>query len=84
LYEGKNDVIVAFISSKIPTRPSSTEIVVERINKEFPYTGLKTPSVIKLDKVATIFKALIVGEIGFVGRELRKEISSKIVEMYKT
>jgi mRNA interferase MazF len=79
LHEGKDDVIVAFISSKIPPRPSGIDIIIERKNKEFPNTGLKVPSVIKLDKVATIMKDLIVGEIGFVGKELRKEINEKIV-----
>ncbi len=83
LHEGKDDVIVAFISSKIPPRPSVVDIIIERKNKEFPNTGLKVPSVIKLDKVATIMKDLIVGEIGFVEKELRKEINRKIVEMYE-
>ena len=83
LYEGKNDIIVAFISSKIPSEPSKTDIVIEKKNKEFPNTGLKVPSVIRLDKVATILKDLIVGEIGYVGTDLKKEINYKIAEVYK-
>lgn len=77
LYEGESDVIVAFISSKIPSKRSKTDIVIDRKNKEFANIGLKVPSVIKLDKVATILKDLIVGEIGYVGEELKKEINSK-------
>lgn len=83
LYEGTNDVIVAFISSKIPSRSSKAAVVIERNNKEFLDTGLKVPSVIRLDKLATILKGLVVGEIGYVGTELKKEINSRIVEIYK-
>ena len=83
LYEGESDVVVAFISSKIPSRPSRLEVMIDRKNKEFPDTGLKVTSVIRLDKVATILKAMIVGEIGSVGSELRKEINSRIAEVYK-
>jgi mRNA interferase MazF len=83
LYAGKSDVVVAFISSNIPSKSSRTDIVIERKNKEFPATGLRISSVIKLDKVATILKELIVGEIGYVGTELRKEINSKIAEAYE-
>lgn len=57
--------------------------MIDRKNKEFPDTGLKVSSVIRLDKVATVLKTMIVGEIGSVGSELRKEINSRITELYK-
>ena len=83
LYEGKSDVVVAFISSKIPSKPSRLEVVIDRENKKFSDTGLKVSSVIRLDKVATVLKTMIIGEIGSVGPELRNEINSRITELYK-
>ncbi len=40
------------------------DIIIDDKNEDFKQTGLKVSSVIKLDKVATISKNLILGEIG--------------------
>jgi hypothetical protein len=37
---------------------------------------------VKLDKVATLSKSLVVGEIGEAGTKLKKEINLKISEVY--
>jgi mRNA interferase MazF len=81
LYEGKKDVVAAFISSRTE-KPKATDITINEKHPEFKQTGLKLASVIKLDKVATISKTLILGEIGEVGTKLKKEINRKITEMY--
>jgi hypothetical protein len=39
--------------------------------------------VIKLDKVATISKDLILGEIGEIGNKLKEEINAKPSKAYK-
>jgi len=83
LFEGERDVVVAFISSKVPLRPALTDIVVDEAHPEFELTGLKTSSVIRLDKVATISKDLILGEIGEIGNKLKKEINAKLSKAYK-
>ena len=78
LYEGDRDVIVAFISSKIPPEIFDTDVVIARTHLEFPLTGLKVDSVVKLDKVATLSKNLIIGEIGEIGPKLKDEINKKL------
>jgi len=83
LFEGEKDVVVAFISSRVPREPAPTDIIVDESNPEFEQTGLKMASVIKLDKVATISKDLILGEIGEIGVQLRKEVNNKIAEAYR-
>ncbi|MGB9759831.1 MAG: type II toxin-antitoxin system PemK/MazF family toxin [Thermoproteota archaeon] len=57
LLEGEKDVVVAFISSRLPRQPSLEDIIINEDHPEFKQTGLKVPSVIKLDKVATISKS---------------------------
>ena len=81
LYEGEKDVVAAFISSRIQ-KPKATDISVDEKHPEFKQTGLKISSVIKLDKVVTISKELILGEIGEIGTKLKKEINRKIIEIY--
>jgi mRNA interferase MazF len=38
---------------------------------------VKVDSVIKLDKIATVLKDLIVGELGDLDKELRQEVNQK-------
>jgi mRNA interferase MazF len=76
------DVVVAFISSRSPDRPSPESVIVSDRHQEFKLTGLKSPSVIRLDKVATVLKDLVVGEIGEVDDSLRREINRKLLEVY--
>ncbi len=81
LYEGNKDVVVAFISSKTE-KVGLMDIIINERHPEFKQTGLKVTSIFKLDKIATISKELIVGEIGQIGVKLKKEINLKIVEVY--
>jgi mRNA interferase MazF len=81
LYEGEKDVVAAFISSRTE-KPKTTDIIINEKHPEFKQTGLKLASIIKLDKVATISKSLIVGEIGEAGTKIKKAINHKITELY--
>mgnify|MGYP001097662737 CR=1 FL=1 len=83
LFEGERDVVVAFISSRVPQSPTPTSIIVKQEHPEFESTGLKGASVIRLDKVATISKDLIIGEIGEIGPKLKGEVNAKLTKAYK-
>ncbi len=83
LHEGSRDVVVAFISSKVPTDPAESDVVISQNHPEFPLTGLKVDSVVKLDKIATLSKNLIIGEIGEVGKAIREEINEKLCKILK-
>jgi mRNA interferase MazF len=78
IYEGNQDVILAFISSKIPSELSEVDVLITKNRSGFRNAGLKVDSVIKLDKIATVLKDLIVGEIGEINEELRKEVNQKL------
>lgn len=83
LYEGKDDVIVMFVSSKIPEKPARYEVIIEQRHPEYALTGLKVPSVVRIDKVATVLKSLIAGEIGDLGPSLKREVNRRLGELYK-
>lgn len=55
-----DDVIVAFISSQAKRAISPTEIPV----KAKGFTGLKQDSIIKIAKLATLEKKIVLGELG--------------------
>lgn len=55
-----------------------TDVLVTKNHTE---AGLKVDSVIKLDKIATVLKDLIVGELGELDKELRSEVNRKLKKM---
>ncbi|HJX56435.1 MAG TPA: type II toxin-antitoxin system PemK/MazF family toxin [Methanoregula sp.] len=73
LHESEHDVVVAFISSKVPVYLQDSDFLVSMDHPSFLSTGLKVSSVIKFDKIATIAKDLIEGEIGEISRDLADE-----------
>ena len=83
LYEGERDVVAAFISSRLPEKDSLESVLIGDEHREFQLTGLKVSSVVRLDKVATVLKDLVVGEIGEVGDGLKREINGKLQKIYR-
>ncbi len=78
IYEAENDAVVAFISSKIPSELSEGDILITKDDPGFRKAGLKADSVIKLDKIATVLKDLIVGELGELDEGLKKQVNRKL------
>ena len=66
-------MVVAFISSKIPGYLQDSDFLIAMDHPSFFSTGLKVSSVIKFDKIATVSKDLIEGEIGEITRDLADE-----------
>jgi len=81
LHDSSKDVVVAFISSRIEKYEPETDILISKTHPEFHLTGLKTDSVLKLSKIATLHKKLIAGEIGTIGEQLGREINQKIMKV---
>lgn len=59
-----SDVIVAFISSVLPVHPAPTDVMLSDSDPSFPKTGLRVASVIRCDKIATLDKRIVLGELG--------------------
>ncbi len=83
LHEYKNDVVVAYISSVLPSNLSPTDVLVSRTRASFIRTGLVTDSVIMLNKLATIERSLIIRILGEVDADLKSEINIKLSECYR-
>jgi mRNA interferase MazF len=76
--ENKKDVIAAFISSVIPESISSFDIMLQQNDCDFCDTGLHKNSVVRLDKIMTIDKDLITGEIGALPNKYFTEMDNKL------
>ncbi len=76
LYKGELDVIVSFITSRIKWEEKTDLLIVpDQLN------GLKKPSLIRIDKIATLEIELIIGKIGEVGEDKIIELNSKLSQL---
>ena len=82
LLERPNDVVVAFISSIIPKPIEDHQVILDKNHKSFTITGLKVSSTIYLDKIATIDKKLIIGELGQISNDIKREVNKRIQKLY--
>jgi mRNA interferase MazF len=76
IHETPQDVVVAFISSRVPPHVDGCDLFVTEDHPAFPETGLKISSVIKFDKIATVSKDLVEGEIGELSSTLARECNA--------
>lgn len=73
------DVILAFISSVFnQSALSPTDETLLKTSADFAATGLKVDSVFKMDKLATVERSIILGEIGEVTANLQTRIDAKL------
>jgi len=78
IYEGEKDAVMAFISSRVPPELCDVDVLITKERASLAKAGLKLDSVIKLDKIATVAKDLIVGELGELDGETRREVNRKL------
>ncbi len=77
-YNEGDDIVVAFISSQKPTRLRRFDVLITADAQAFALTGLKTTSVIKSAKLATLDKKIILGELGALGAATMRSVSKKL------
>jgi mRNA interferase MazF len=83
IHENDQDVIVAFISSKIYPSLKESDLLITTDHPGVRSTGLKLSSVIKFDKIATLSKTLIEGEIGKVQPGLADECNDIMRSVFR-
>lgn len=76
------DVIVSFITSKKKEKLKSCEVRIKVEGKSFQETGLKVESTLRLDKIATLSKKLILGELGVLPTVVLKSLKKPFLEVF--
>lgn len=76
-----NHVILAFITSKIPTDLLESDIVLYTSHPDFAASGLRKVSTIRLDHLMTVRKSVILGEIGELSSDTQTEIAEKLCKL---
>lgn len=76
------DIIVAFITSKTGKANEKGSFIIRSTNPHSSLTGLKVDSAVRFDKVATLSKKLILGELGRVPKTVLKEMKPSFLEVF--
>lgn len=77
LVPGGLDITLCFISSQLHWQ-NPTDLVLQ------PNTtnGLKAPSLVRMSKIATINKALVIGKLGIIRAEEIEELDRKLLHIF--
>lgn len=59
-----SDVMLAFITTYVGSPLSASDLLIETTHPDFAPTGLKRSSVVKLDKLITVERSILLGELG--------------------
>lgn len=72
------DVILAFISSVLPPTPLATDLTLDLSHVDFPATGLKVSSVIRCDKLATVDRRVVLGQLGTLSVAFQQALNQRL------
>ena len=75
------EILVAYISSVIPAPLLPWDILLDPANPEFQSTHLKTVSVLRLHKLATIHCSSLARYLGVVGSSTQNTVANKLREL---
>ncbi|MEI6728950.1 MAG: type II toxin-antitoxin system PemK/MazF family toxin [bacterium] len=77
-----DEVIIAYITSKIPYEKLDSDLIIDKKDPEFENTGLNHKSAVRLHKLMTISKAEIIGVIGVLPGDLQVQALSKVTSLF--
>jgi mRNA interferase MazF len=69
-------VVLAFITSKVPTRPLPTDYIIDVGDAEFPVTGLHVSSTLQLHRLITLTTALFKRELGKLSPRMQFQVNA--------
>ncbi len=73
-----DDLLVAFISSRTAGADARVDCLLSTDDPEFPLTGLRTASLVRLNKLATLHRGLVRRRLGRIGPETRRVIAQRL------
>jgi mRNA interferase MazF len=73
---GPNEhVIVAFITSRIPSSPLLTDIIIEANVSGFAQTGLRVSSTLQVHRLMTVTTGLLIRQLGVFPSDMEPELN---------
>lgn len=73
-----DDLLLAFITSRVPGTLPASACPIEQHDREFTQTGLKVGSVIQLDKLATLHRRTVFRRLGRIGPQTEGRVAAAL------
>ena len=71
-------VVLALITSRIPTQPLNTDIILDTNHPDFTMSGLKKPSTLRLNHLLTLRYSIIQRQLGALSIQTHRGIVEKV------
>ncbi len=75
-------IVLAFITSRVSASASATDFVIDKSDADFVATGLKVSSMIRLHRLMTVTKSIILRELGELSISQQTEIENKLRKLF--
>ncbi len=77
-----NHVILAFITSQVSSNSTPTDYVIDKTDIDFVTTGLKVSSTVRLHRLMTVTKSIILRELGKLSSLQQTEIDQRLRALF--
>jgi len=77
-----NHIVLAFITSSVSLHPSLTDYVIDAADTDFAMTGLKVSSTIRLHRLMTVTKSIVLRELGELSAKHQAEIEVRLRNLF--
>jgi mRNA interferase MazF len=75
-------VIVAFITSKIPSSPEVTDLVIDPRTADYSQTGLRVASTVRLHRLLTLNTSLFSRELGELSPAAQLQVDERLRQLF--
>jgi mRNA interferase MazF len=80
---GQHDhVILAFITSRVPSVPLESDLTMDASQPDFPATGLHITSTLRLHRLMTVASSLIRRELGKLSAKKQAEVEFRLRKLF--
>jgi mRNA interferase MazF len=79
----KRHVILAYITSRIPSSLLDTDIVLDTTHPDFAASGLRVSSTIRLHQLATVSTVIIQRKLGELSSDTQAQIAEKLCKLLR-
>ena len=78
-----NHVVLAFITSRLPENPESSDVLLHKDGEDFASTGLRVSSAIRLHRLMTVTTELVRRELGELAPKQQDEVNQKLHKLFE-
>jgi mRNA interferase MazF len=75
-------IVLAFITSQVSANASPTDFVIDKSDADFATTGLKVSSTIRLHRLMTVSKSIVLRQLGELSLAQQAEIDNRLRKLF--